>query len=499
MIRNGLHMSCDSQYFPSQMFTYPALCLLTPALAFAAICRWVQYKNYPTVVTFPILLFCSILGFHVAARSVGMSVDDLQKAHWIFSWSPQIMEGTAMWYSWTHIDFEHVHWQTLFFESAGYFCTLLVLGALKYSVFATSLSTVLGQEIDADIEMKVIGKANMLAGLLGCTGGCHYVSAMSMLQSLKSNGRVPTLICGGLFLVVWGTGLKILLYVPKFVFGGLLLNIGMHFLEAYFFAPMYIVSKLEGLTVCIISLGFICVGMLQSVALGVLICIVILVYRIYRVGCIRIESTGLVSRSNVNRRKAESNYLDIHGEAIHILKLQGFVFFGTSVKILETVEHRILRNEDLVERLQYLIIDFSLVPDFDATALNHFRRLTAFAQQSMFHIVVCGHSPKILTALLRNPQPLNYLHYFTNLEEALEKCENDLIPQAISSTFMTHCCQVDSIADIWEEYLFLQTTALYKKLPSLVVHLDKIIIPSNSSFIEPEVGYANNEIKKNVG
>ena len=77
----------------------------------------------------------------------------------------------------------------LFIECWGYFSSLLLLGALRYSVCVTSLSTIFGREIAPDKEMRVIGSANILAGVLGGNGGCHYLSAMGMLQKFNAHEK----------------------------------------------------------------------------------------------------------------------------------------------------------------------------------------------------------------------------------------------------------------------------------------------------------------------
>lgn len=470
LIRNGLHMTGGS-YFPYKILTLGGMAHILPAVMFALCSRWMRSRRIPVAISFPLLLITSVVGCHLVAYVTNTSMKDLRTEKWVFSWSPKLMRTSALWYSWTHIDFNNIHWHAFLVESYGYLLTLLFLGALKYSVFASALSTVFGRDISADKEMKIIGVANILTGLAGCTGGCHYLSAMGMLQSIGSREKVPAVICALLYLVVWTQGFAILGYVPKFVFGGLLLNVGSHFLEGYLIVPCKVISHLEIFTVFIIMIGFVSYGMLQSVALGILISVFILTYRIQSVGCIRYESTGALSRSSVDRNAEEAAFLDIHGNQIHILRLQGFVFFGTSVSILERVESRLHCPTQL--ELACLVVDFSLVPDFDATALNNFRKLNGLAERHQFHLWFTGMSVKVQQALHHNPSS-PFLHYADDIDLALEECEQKILPSNLAYVPITD--HYESVMELWEHFLFQQ---IPNRLLPIVVHLTIVELDKN--------------------
>jgi SulP family sulfate permease len=305
-------------------------------------------------------------------------MDTMRQQGWIFSWSKEVLDGTPMWYSWAKIDFSLVQWNVLLYDSFGFLVSLLLLGALKYSVAVTSLSTLFGREISPDHEMKVIGMANIVSGLLGCCGGCHYLSAMGILQQFGADEKAPAFICAIFFLFIWFQGFFILQYVPKFIFGGLILSVGIHFLETYFFKPFEFLKFFEKIIVLGITISFLCIGMLQSVGLGILISMLDLIYRIHEIGCVHHETTGVLSRSAVDRTREQSFFLDSNGNAIFILRLQGYLFFGTSVNLIERLETRI-HSRDEFGKIQFVIVDFGLVPNVDATALFNLKKMVFLA------------------------------------------------------------------------------------------------------------------------
>ncbi|POM59305.1 Sulfate Permease (SulP) Family, partial [Phytophthora palmivora] len=88
-------------------------------------------------------------------------MEELGRKGWVFSWDPVVVAQTPMWFPWAEIDFKHVHWHTLAHECTEFMVSLVILGALKYSVATTSLSTLFGRDISPDNEMRVIGLANL--------------------------------------------------------------------------------------------------------------------------------------------------------------------------------------------------------------------------------------------------------------------------------------------------------------------------------------------------
>jgi MFS superfamily sulfate permease-like transporter len=496
LIRNGVHMAAE-EILTMKFFSWEQQLLAWPAIMFAALARLGQHLRVPVAISFPCLLVASLSGFHVIARTIlGRKMHDLEAEGWLFPWPADVVQATPMWYPWAKIDLSLVSWHVLVYECFGYLVTLVILGALKYSVSTTSLSTLFGREISPDNEMRVIGLANIVSGLLGCCGGCHYLSAMGIMKQFQAHEKVPALVCALLLLMMWVVGIRALQFVPKFVFGGLILSVGVHFLEAYFIAPFAFLKRFEKGIVILITLSFLVIGMLEAVGLGVIISMIDLIYRIHEVGCVHHETTGQLSRSSVDRTADQVAYLDAHGNSVFVLRLQGYLFFGTSVNILERIETR-MRSLEL-PKLQYVIIDFGLVPNFDATALLNFRKATVFAERLGFEIYFCGLKKPIELELKRNaaaaPATANTtkVHYLSgNVDLALEECENRLLPTELQPHLRGTPDDWKRMSQLtlWEHFIGLQqhkvatgvsiedeASGRMKKLLPLAAYLDKQIV-----------------------
>lgn len=479
LLKNGIHMA-SSEAFTMSFFTLEQQLLIIPAILFASVARLGQYLRWPVAISFPCLLVVSLVGFQLTAYVCGMEMDDLRDAGWIFSWSEDVIQDTPMWYPWTSIDFSKVQWHVLTKECFGFVVSLVILGAMKYSVATTSLSTLFGREISPDNEMRVIGLANIISGALGCCGGCHYLSAMGIMKQFDAHEKVPAVVCAFLLVALWVQGIRSLQYVPKFVFGGLLLSVGLHFLEAYFLSPFRFLKPLEKAIVLLITASFLVIGMLPSVGLGIVISMIDLIYRIHEVGCVHHETTGMLSRSSVDRTPEQAAFLDAEGSAIFVLRLQGYLFFGTSVNILERIETRVQSLD--FPKLKFVVIDFGLVPSFDATALMNFRKTSTFADLYMFDIYFCGLKPQIELALRQNHYSQRVHLLSGSVDVALEICENALLPSELMyhTTGTLSDWQRMSQLQLWEHYICLHDEDHLKKLLPLSAYLDVVTLEKDA-------------------
>ncbi|EEY56793.1 Sulfate Permease (SulP) Family [Phytophthora infestans T30-4] len=491
LMKNGVHMA-SSKAVTAAFFTWKVQLLLLPAVAFAGLARLGQYLKFPVAFSFPCLLALSLVGFQVIASMYGSNMERLGKEGWVFSWDPVVVEDTPMWFPWAEIDFQHVHWHTLTNECMEFMVSLIILGALKYSVATTSLSTLFGREISPDNEMRVIGLANLASGLMGCCGGCHYLSAMGIMKQFEAHEKVPALVCAFLVVVLWMVGIRMLQFVPKFIFGGLLLSVGLHFLEAYLVTPFHFLKPIEKATVVLITSSFLIIGMLESVALGITISMIELIWRIHAVGCVHHETTGALTRSAVDRTPEQTAYLDSEGSAIFVLRLQGYLFFGTSVNILERMDTRVHSLD--FPKLKFVVIDFGLVPSFDATALLNFRKTSALADMYMFDIYFCGLKPEIECALRQNHYSRRVHLLSSDVDIALEICENELLPDDICLTPQTprpgkslNEWKGKSQLELWEHFMTASPehdgTASYQKLLPLAAYLDIVVVPNGSQLV----------------
>ena len=78
-----------------------------------------------------------------------------------------------------------------------------------------------------------------------------------------------------------------------------------------------------------------------GIAVGLMAGIVFFIVNYSRVNIIKHELSGVLYHSTVDRSDQQHRLLRENGEHLSILKLQGFIFFGTANRLLEHIHRRI--------------------------------------------------------------------------------------------------------------------------------------------------------------
>jgi sulfate permease, SulP family len=115
------------------------------------------------------------------------------------------------------------------------------------------------------------------------------------------------------------------------------------------------------------------------------------------------------------------------GESIFILRLQGFIFFGTSQSLVSQVN---LRAKDTTQKkLRFIILDFQHVTALDASATFSFVRLKQMASSQKFYLVLTDMNKNIKARLKSNgideQDPM--IRIFPTLDYGMEWCESKLL------------------------------------------------------------------------
>ena len=113
---------------------------------------------------------------------------------------------------------------------------------------------------------------------------------------------------------------------------------------------------------------------------------------------------------------------------ILILRLQGYIFFGTIQNVLERVRHRI--KDQAQGSLKYLILDFQRVKRLDSSAVFGITRLKQLAEANNILMVWTQLAPEIVKQLERgglHDRADNSFLFEELLDEGVEWCENKIL------------------------------------------------------------------------
>ena len=220
--------------------------------------------------------------------------------------------------------------------------TVTMLSAVSLMLTASGLSVLLRDNVDINRELTVAGVANAISGV---SGGLLALPSMTLTELAVTVGapksRLVGLVVALFCAVMLFYGMSLIAWFPKAVLAGLLLFLGWSLLERWLIEARSQLPSLEYLVVVIIVLVVASVGFLQGVLVGLMGAIMLFVINYSRINVVRYALTGTERRSNVERNMQEEQYLRENGGQTLILKLQGYLFFGTAAALVSRIEARL--------------------------------------------------------------------------------------------------------------------------------------------------------------
>ena len=316
--------------------------------------------------------------------------------------------------------------------SAGGILTLMVVYTLNVFFRAGAQELVIGREMDFNRECAVNGAANVVSGVAGGgIVGYHAPASSSLVEIMGVYGRLVGLILALMFGLTLAFGSALFSLVPRFLPAGLLMFFGLQFMKDWLLDSWFKLPRQDYITVVIIALATALFGLLSGIALGTGVAILLFLVEYSRLDVIKQQFSGGAHRSNVDRSYAENQYLQAAGESILIMRLQGFVFFGTAYRLYKHIQSLI--DDEARGSLSCLILDFKAVPGFDVSTINDFKKLKRLADRHNISLVISDVLPHLQRQLIVGgivEEDARDSQLFDDLDHALEWCENALLAGA---------------------------------------------------------------------
>ena len=151
---------------------------------------------------------------------------------------------------------------------------------------------------------------------------------------------------------------------------------------------------------------------------------------------IRASFTGTVAESTVRRHPVQRRFLRQVGNQIYIVKLSGYLFFGTIVAVEKEIRYLIEEETFQEQPFRFLILDFLPVTGLDFSAAEAFTRMSRILARKNVHMVLStialngdiGKSLAMVGLLDSNDrEEYGAPEVFEDLNKALESCENKLL------------------------------------------------------------------------
>lgn len=284
---------------------------------------------------------------------------------------------------------------------------------------------------DLDHELKLHGYSNLLSGCLGSIQ--NYLVYANTLFFIRSGGdsRLAGLILAALTFGVMVMGPSLIGFIPVMMVGVLIFDLGFELLLEAVWQPRKKLKKLEYMTVIVIVLVMGIHDFVVGIGVGILLAFIALIFQTSRVSAVRATYSGEVVGSTVRRNHSQQDYLHQVGRQIYVIKLAGFLFFGT----VNSVEGKIraLISDEVFNKqpIKYLVLDMCLVTGLDYSAGEAFNTISRLLDGKGILLVLSGVDAE--SELGRDLRAVGLgevgidVMLLLDLNSALEYCENELL------------------------------------------------------------------------
>jgi len=318
-------------------------------------------------------------------------------------------------------EYFHAQWVALW-PVAGDLVSVAVMAILAVLLNSTVLELSTGVDADIDRELRMQGLANVVSALAGGFVGTVHVTGTLTNRAVGGTDRLSGVVVGLVALAVLIAGGQLVGYVPRFVLGGLLIQLGAKFIWDWGILSRRSLPLRDWLVVLAIVLITAERGFLEALLFGVLAGCVIFAVDVSRVRVIR-HQFGLDERtSSVIRSTEEGALLAEHGGRVQVLELAGYLFFGSAYSVQERVTSLATASKP-----KEVIFDFSGVTGIDSSAGACFAKIRDVLRKNGARQVMAALSPAAANILSASAGLDNRIDRYDRLDEALEEAEEMLL------------------------------------------------------------------------
>lgn len=401
-----------------------ALSKLLAALAFIGTIMLAMRLTASRLVL-PMTVAAALILFNLVVWIGAIPTETLRGTRWLigiagngFLWPPVAAADLAL------IDWSAIASQALSLP------TVAVLTAITLLMNAAGIELEARRDLDLDRELRAAGLTNLLSAAGGGSPGFANLSLTVLASRLGAPGAAVGLTVAAVCLAALVFGRQILSLVPMPILGAVLIWIGGGFVREWLIRSYPKLSRSEYSVVVLIFLTITVVGFAWGILLGLIATAALFVVQYGRVNFVRYTLSGRDYQTRGDASDERLALLRDHGDAILIMRLQGFLFFGTADRLRGQIEARLGAERE--QPIRFLILDFERVSGLDSSAVLSFMRLAQMAGPSGFTLVLTGMSGPIQEAMTRGglePGDSRRTQMFRSLESGLEWCENALLAE----------------------------------------------------------------------
>ena len=347
----------------------------------------------------PLIVLVATALFHVVVGIAGSGEDRLAELGWLAS----MPSAGSLWPPFPASALADIDWG-LVLSAWPTIAVIVVVTMIAVLLNVTGLEVEARRDIDLDAELKVAGITNALGGLVGGAPGYPSLSMTVLARRLNGGSRGSTIIAGAFVLLVLFFGSSVIGLVPLPVLAAIVLTTGADLLYERLIVSYRRLPRSEYLVVVAIFAATVFLGFLTAVIFGLLAAMALFVFDYSRAGVVKLELTGRDYQSSFAASEQRRRLLQEHGGIILMMRLQGYLFFGTANGLRRAIERRIkVRDENAAH---FVILDFRRISGLDSAAVQSFVRLADSARDYGAKITLANVSKPVLRTLIRGGLPV---------------------------------------------------------------------------------------------
>jgi SulP family sulfate permease len=423
LVAGGVAVTVNESQFLlpiADLFSRDALVRWVPAVVLGGFLL-VSQRVVRRPLTVPVVLGLGLVAFAIGLVATGSSIDEVRSDGWLLLGT---FDDAPRWQPWSTNAIVDADPIALLEQAPGIVAAILItVLALAYNVNATEV--VLDRDLDTNRELRDAGVLNVVSGALGGIPGYHALSLTALAARMNVDARTAGLIAAAVPLAAIVFGASVIELIPRLVVGGVLVFLGLAFIVEWVWDKRKVLPRVEYVIVLLILAGIIAKGFLPGVVLGLVLAVVLFAVSYGRIELVREVAFGDTYRSNVDRSPAEREALRHLGERVAVLRLNGFVFFGSASALIERIRTRVEASP-----LRFLVMDLRRVSGVDSSAVASFVKISHLAEANGFELVLAGASGAVRTQLERGGVVEGGVVAFVpDLDRGLQRCEDALLAE----------------------------------------------------------------------
>ncbi|TDH66117.1 uncharacterized protein CCR75_001393 [Bremia lactucae] len=310
-----------------------ALILAVPGVVAGSAIFYINGR-YNHMAVLPCCLLAMLMTFYGLLLVTGMSLEDARAAGWVAEPppSPRSLTQIYRFYAFSNINYSHLT------DQIPTWIAMYFVVAFSSSLDVAAVETALGRPLDHNHELQTVGLSNLLSGLSGGFTGSYLFSQTIFTLRGQLESRLVGLLVFLLELLVVLCPFSIIAFVPKVFFGALQMLVCLDLMTEWLYHARNKLLSREYAIVWITFLTMVFLNLELGIVLGIVIAGFNFIYSYIATASVH----RVMKRSRVERNLRERVLLQNMRMAIVTLELQGYIFFGSSVKVMNEVRRHVL-------------------------------------------------------------------------------------------------------------------------------------------------------------